>query len=356
MAHHVDALLEQLCVPPESSSEPERGELWDALRSAGLGGKQFRPALVLTAHSALDGQEHHAALRVAAAVELLHTALLAHDDVIDDDAVRRSRPNISGTYAADARRHGLPEEAAHRYGDTAGILAGDLALVRAVRTVATCGAPTPVIAALLDQFDRTMDASAAGELADVRLGLGLSGNPVTMAEALEVAEQKTAAYSFRFPLRAGALLAGASDPILARLDEVARLLGIGFQLVDDLLGVFGDAALTGKSTLSDLREGKGTALIAAAAKTPHWDALRPLLGDPLLDEAGAEQARALLTSGGARAATESIARQHLAEAMELAAPLPRDLHRALTVLCHDILVRIPAPARAPQPTPTGERS
>src|SRR4051812_46590136 len=179
------------------------------------GGKRFRPALVTAAHGALGGTRPAAAAEVGAAVELLHTAFVIHDDVIDGDEMRRGRLNVSGTFHAQALTDGADPEDAAAYGRTAGILAGDLALAAAVRAVATCGAPRDVVDRLLDLFDAALHTTAAGELADVRLSLGLE--TCSLEECLAMEEQKTSAYSFSLPLQAGALLAGAGEATVTGL-------------------------------------------------------------------------------------------------------------------------------------------
>lgn len=303
------------------------GQLWDALADATEGGKRFRPALVIATHDALAGTEPEAAAAVGAALELLHTAFVVHDDVIDGDDVRRGAPNVTGTFAARARTAGVGQSAARRYGDAAGILAGDLALVAAVRRVARCGAAEPVVEVLLELLEDTVHATAAGELADVRLGLRGSGPPATLDEALLVAELKTAVYSFQLPLQAGSVLAGAPAGLTEALARIGRTMGIGFQLLDDLLGVFGHESRTGKSALTDLREGKHTALLAHARSTPAWADLSPLVGDPHLAEPDAGRARDLLEGCGARARTQELADRYLDEALAEAArpPVPAPL-------------------------------
>ncbi|GAA1128268.1 polyprenyl synthetase family protein [Citricoccus alkalitolerans] len=313
-------------------------ELWEALSLATGDGKRFRPGLAVATHDALGGTSAASVARVGAALELLHTAFVVHDDVIDGDDVRRGRPNVSGTFAAAAREHGADQPTARHYGDAAGILAGDLALVSAVRLVARCQAPAPLVEELLDLLEDTVHATATGELADVRLGLHLTGRPVTLGEALRVAEQKTAVYSFQLPLQAGAILAGAPAEVTAALAHLGRLVGIGFQLLDDLLGVFGDETRTGKSALTDLREGKHTALLAHARTTPAWADLRGLVGDPDLDHRDAGRARGLLEDCGARSTVQELADHHLEEALAAAArePIPAALAAVLTELVGEI--------------------
>jgi geranylgeranyl diphosphate synthase type II len=285
--------------------------LWEALAAATEGGKRFRPALVVATHDALGGQSPDAAAEVGAAVELLHTAFVIHDDVIDDDHVRRGRPNVSGTFRALAGIDGASPDVAAGYGLTAAILAGDLALTAAIRAVATSGAPAPVTERLLDLFDTALHRTAAGELADVRHSLDLA--PATLAQSLEMEAQKTSAYSFTLPLQAGAVLAGADASTTARLGDVGRAMGIAFQLADDLIGVFGDPARSGKSATCDLRTRKQTPLLVHARTTSAWEQLRGYLGRDLRDEE-LDEARALLVAAGSRRFVEELAQQHLAQA------------------------------------------
>lgn len=312
-----------------AATDPEHARLWAGLVAAAEGGKRFRPALLMSAHDTLGGSCPEVAVEVAAAVELLHTAFVIHDDVIDGDDVRRGRPNVSGTFSAAALAAGASPQAARGLGTTAGILAGDLALAAAIRAVATCGAPRPVTHRLLDLFDGALHATAAGELADVRLSLGLAEVP--LSESLAMEELKTGAYSFALPLQAGALLADADDHVVGRLGEAGRLLGIAFQLVDDLVGVFGDPALTGKSVTNDLLTGKQTPLLVHARSTSEWPSIEGYVGRELT---GGElhEVRALLTSSGSRGFVEQLAEGHLAVARGIVGELglPEDLLPSVT--------------------------
>ncbi|GAA1919474.1 polyprenyl synthetase family protein [Nocardioides hwasunensis] len=294
--------------------DPDHAVLWDALCAATEGGKRFRPALVVTTHDALGGTSPDAAAVVGAAVELLHTAFVIHDDVIDGDDVRRGRPNVSGTFGDRARAADADSREASDYGRTAAILAGDLALSTAVRAVATSGPPPDVVRRLLDLFDEALHTTAAGELADVRLSLDLA--PVSLEESLAMAEQKTSAYSFSLPLRAGAVLAGADERTTDLLAEAGRALGVAFQLTDDLVGVFGDPRESGKSTTSDLRSRKQTPLLVHARSTAAWERIRRHVGRDL-DDAELREVRELLTESGSRHFVEGLAEQRLAAAHEI---------------------------------------
>ncbi len=290
-------------------------DLWTALRRASDGGKRLRPRLVQAGAAACGGADADHSATIGAAVELLHTAFVIHDDVIDGDQTRRGLPNISGSFAHDGARVGAAPDVARRYGEAAALLAGDLALAGTVQLVAGCGAPTERVARLLALLDDALLDSAAGELADVRATLDDS---LPVAEVLRTEELKTAAYSFSLPLQAGAVLAGASEEVVTEVGEIGRLLGIAYQLRDDLGGMFGDETSTGKNPLSDLREGKRTALLAHAAATDAWDQVRPHVGDPDVDTAALARVRRLLIECGARTSVEQLADQHERAARERA--------------------------------------
>ncbi|NYE38427.1 geranylgeranyl diphosphate synthase type II [Nocardioides cavernae] len=291
--------------------DPHHALLWESLGRAAEGGKRFRPALLLATHDALGGTAPGAAAEVGAAIELLHTAFVIHDDVIDGDHVRRGRPNVSGTFGALARIDGAGPDAAVGYGLTAGVLAGDLAIAAAVRAVATCGAAPDVVERLLDLFDAALHATAAGELADVRLALGVSH--ASLAQSLEMEALKTGAYSFSLPLQAGAVLAGADAATVERLGRAGRAMGVAFQLADDLIGVFGDPTHSGKSVTCDLRTGKQTPLMVHARSTTAWLRISSFLGRELgTDEL--DEVRGLLVASGSRGFVEDLADRYLEEA------------------------------------------
>ncbi|GAB2877015.1 polyprenyl synthetase family protein [Nocardioides pacificus] len=303
--------------------------LWTALADATRGGKRFRPALVAAVHDCLvpdaDEEARAAVAAVGAAVELLHTAFVIHDDVIDGDDTRRGRPSVPGRFIGDIRERGAEPRAARGYAVAGALLTGDLALAAAIRTVATCPAPPEVIRALLDLFDHALHVSAVGELADVRMSLDLGrADPSlgpSLGEVLTMEEHKTAVYSFELPMQAGAVLAGADPATVTGLGQVGRQLGVAFQLLDDLLGVFGDPARTGKSALGDLREGKRTPLIVHARTTTTWPEIAAHLGDPALSEQQADVVRRALEAGGSRAFIEQLAQGYLEAAVAQAAEL-----------------------------------
>ncbi|MFF2052198.1 polyprenyl synthetase family protein [Leifsonia sp. NPDC058194] len=288
--------------------------LWTSARAASDGGKRMRPRFVLSTVAALGGDIDAAAIDTATAFELLHTAFLLHDDVIDGDTVRRGRPNLSGEFAADATAHGVARGPARLWGESASILAGDLLLHAATALVGRLDVRAPVRERLLDVLDHSVVVTAAGELADVGLAVGLT--PLSLPEVLGMTERKTAAYSVAGPILAGAVLAGADDALLSVLAEYGRLVGIAFQLGDDLLGVYGDQQRTGKSVVSDLREGKKTTLIAFARSTDEWPQIEARLGREDLGPSDAAELAAALEACGARRFVERLVADQVEQAVE----------------------------------------
>jgi geranylgeranyl diphosphate synthase type II len=308
--------------------------LWEAARDAASGGKRVRPRLVLSVHRAYVGDDAEAAVATAAAFEVLHTAFLMHDDVIDHDDVRRGLPNVTGRFAAEARAQGAGTGRAREYGEASAILAGDLLISAAHRMIAALDLPVARREALLDVVDECVFLAAAGEHADVRFALGAAP---TATEILAMIENKTACYSFSAPLRAGAILAGATHDEIAVLGEIGRDLGVAFQLRDDVLGVYGEHARTGKSTLGDLREGKETLLIAYARADASWPSVADRFGRADLDEAGAEALRQAIAASGARDRVEALVAERCRSAVESIerAALPTALAQELTTIARE---------------------
>lgn len=279
-------------------------ELWAAVRRSSEGGKRFRPALVVNAYHTLGGKSDEDVVVVATAFELLHTAFLLHDDVIDGDTVRRGRPNLLGAFAAHASERGVSPAAAATWGQASAILAGDLLIHAAQAQIARLNISGQSRAALLDLLEECMFVTAAGELADVAFSTTVE-LPV-LSEVLSMTQWKTAHYSFQAPLRAGAILAEANDETLAALGDYGHHIGIAFQLRDDILGVFGTEDATGKSTTSDLREGKVTALMCYGLQRDDTDELRRILARQHVTDPDAHRAREILETGGARAFIENL--------------------------------------------------
>ncbi|MDT0567054.1 polyprenyl synthetase family protein [Streptomyces sp. DSM 3412] len=256
--------------------------------------KGVRPALALLACRAV-GADPYVARAAAVAVELVHNASLLHDDVIDQDPLRRGRPAL---WAAK----GVP----------VAILAGDALFFAAVQTLAEApdaGRTVPVLLA-------AVQALIEGEYLDTLME---SGTDVSEDQAAAVAAGKTGAL-LACACELGAIAGGATEGRAQLLHGFGRRLGIAYQCVDDVLGIWGEELLTGKPALSDLRTRKVTVPVAAAmaGHTPQVRSLRALYSanGPMGEEDYA-RARALIEQTGAREATLRRARRHTADALHL---------------------------------------
>lgn len=313
--------------------------LWTAIQSATAGGKRFRPRLVCAAHDALGGVRPEDAAIVGASFELLHTALIVHDDVIDRDHVRRGIPNISGAYRDAALAAGASTVVADHAGLSAAVIAGDLALAGAHRIIDRTSLGAPVRHRIHRLIDEAVFTAAAGELADVEFALG--GIEPDLDDILAMERLKTAVYSFETPLAAGAELADASEHEIAALRSFGREVGIAYQVVDDILGVFGVEEQTGKTVLGDLREGKRTVLIAAAAAADQqWLDSSVGFGDPELDDAGAERIREHLRRCGALDVARDLAVSHADRGMDAIRDLPAAVRESLEPVAASVLRRV----------------
>jgi geranylgeranyl diphosphate synthase type I len=279
---------------------PAFGALGDAITRAAHGGKRLRPALVTASFDAFraDDANASAALSVAAAFELLHTAFVVHDDVIDHDIVRRGVPNIGGEFRLRGQDGGADAEGAALLGDAAAILAGDILLHEAFRLVAMAHTDDATRDRLLALLDDAVLVSAAGELADVENSV-TSNHPSRIA-TLDTAFNKTAVYSFRAPLQAGAVLGDADVFALRVLGEAGGNLGLAFQLVDDLIGAFGTTTQTGRDTGPDLREAKRTPLVALAREAGAAPRVDEALALARTGPVAVREAQVVLEASGAR--------------------------------------------------------
>lgn len=318
--------------------------LVDAIERATSGGKRFRPALVIASFETLGGRVDAvpALYPVAAAFELLHSAFVVHDDIIDHDTERRGIPNVAGEFRARARARGADAAGTALLGDAAGILAGDLLLHEATRSVALADADSTVRADLLALVDDAVLVSVAGELADVENAVSAGAGPDPDAILLATSN-KTAVYSFSAPLEAGAILAGAPTASRRALHRFGERLGLAYQLVDDLIGAFGSADIAGRREGGDLHEAKQTPLIALARESEHWPEVAGALAEAHTGPVAIRVAQRALAASGARARMESLVLETLDSARDVVAAslLPSPAAAMLLELVDAVQERIP---------------
>ena len=311
----------------------------DEVCALAAGGKRLRPAFAYwgwrgaRASAPVAAEDDAAVLRAVAALEFVHASALVHDDVMDGAQTRRGRP---ATHIGFANRHAGDDldGDGEMFGTGSAILVGDLALVWSDELLRCSGISVTALIRARAVWDTMRTEVTAGQYLDLlRAAGGLPGPD----GALTVARYKSAGYTVQRPLQLGAAIAGAGSDVVEAYTAIGLPLGEAFQLRDDVLGVFGDPAVTGKSVDDDLREGKQTLLIALAEERTGASGRRLL--DDVLGSATAgpdefDAVRRLLEDTGARARVEKriTERTAVARAAIAAAPIADDARGALDAL------------------------
>ena len=297
-----------------SSVDPDLAEPFVALRDLVLaGGKRLRPAFCQWAFVGAGGDPDDPVVTDAgAALELLHTFALIHDDIMDGSATRRGTDTIHVAFEARHALDGWRGEG-RRFGEGVGILAGDLAFVYADQMLRD--APPDAV----DVFTELRVEVNVGQYLDL---LGTARGRVSEGSARRISRFKSGKYTIERPLHLGAALAGQLCELAAPLSAYGLPLGEAFQLRDDLLGVYGDASVTGKPVGEDLREGKPTVLYALAAERADAAAAAVLerYGAPDLTDEELVALQDVLTDTGAVNRVESAIAALVAQAVAALEP------------------------------------
>ncbi len=273
--------------------------------AAAAHGKRLRPLLCLLSCEASGGDWHHA-LPAAAALELVHNFSLIHDDIEDNSPIRRGRPTVWNVWGL---AHGI------NVGDTMLVVAR-----QALAKLSELSIPASTVLAAMDILDHTLSQLCQGQYLDIAYEGQLD---VSEGAYLEMIGAKTAAL-FAASTELGALLGAAGDCI-AHYREFGWHLGMAFQMVDDILGIWGDPDMTGKPAASDIRSRKMTLpVIYALADTAHGKELAELYQKEGLSDGQISHAASLLERVAAREYVQQRAAQYKAGALEaLSTAAPR---------------------------------
>ncbi|MFE5844448.1 polyprenyl synthetase family protein [Streptomyces niveus] len=303
--------------------------LTDVLTSVTARGKRLRSAFCYWGWRAAGRPDSDAMVRAAASMELVHAAAVVHDDIIDDSALRHGLPTAQ-VALRDAFPAGSRPKARAR---SLAMLAGDLLMAWAGQMFAGCGLPAAYLGQVRGLWAVLARELIAGEALEVLYPEGESD----VQRSLKVIRYKTAKYTVEHPLHIGAGLAGA-DPLLREVfSDYGLPLGEAFQLRDDLIGLFGEPATTGKSNTDDISAARPTALIALARQsaTPaERRELKALLGRRALTAPQLGQVRAVVERTGARDRVEEMIGERVRVAVGAlgGAGIPDLAHHSLTQL------------------------
>ena len=320
----------------DPSAEPLFAELERVIHA---GGKRLRPLFCCLGHIAAGAEIGEEAIRAAAALELLHTFAIVHDDVMDRSPTRRGSSSSWKHLADEHRRTGYPGDP-DAYGDAAAVLAGDMALVLADRALLDSGFPTERLTPALRRYDRMRVEVVAGQYLDV---LAAHRGSASEQEARRIAVLKSGGYTVEAPLQIGAILGGGTEDLLECLARYGVALGEAFQLRDDVLGTFGDPDVTGKDRDSDLLEGKRTVLLAKALSAASGEDRRVLerVGGVDLAPEELDRIRKVVEATGALEATLALIDELADEAKRalLAPPVPQRAEGLLSEMADVVVVR-----------------
>ncbi len=276
------------------------------------GGKRIRPAMVyygfLLGGGVIDEKNKKDILYASMAIELIHSFLLIHDDIIDRDAKRHGVDTIHEYYKKVAKKI-FPKTDPDHFGNSMAIIAGDLAASMANEILFDSNFLPEVILKALKQLQKVVYTTIPGEMLDVVME---ARGRTTEDEILKMHEGKTAFYTFEGPLHLGIILANnGSDKLLKDVSEYSLATGKAFQIRDDVLGIFGDEKKLGKPVGSDIIEKKQTLLLIKALENGNREQkkiIKKLFGkkDLSLDEL--ELFRKVIVETGALAYSENLAK------------------------------------------------
>ena len=339
----VDAFLTSLFTQLTEDARrisPHYETLWqDIQKLYNAGGKRLRSYMTFLTYQAYSDNSYESILPAAAAQELMHMAMLIHDDIIDRDDVRYGVKNIASEFM-DHYQELLSQESDRRhYANSAAILAGDLLISQSYVLIGETEADPAAVLASQKLLSKAVFQVAGGELLDTEAAF----RGADSADPLTIAEQKTASYSFVSPFLMGAVLAGVDQTQQDILQNLGEQLGIAYQLQDDLLGVFGDESNTGKSSSGDLKEGKRTLLLSEfykLASETQRQQFNAHFGNHQATNEEIAAMKSLLVESGAKASSETLMTAYQDHAYALVDALEiQQLHRNAFIALIDFCVR-----------------
>lgn len=262
------------------------------------GGKRIRPVLFLYGFKCIKDGNEKEVLEASISIELLQSFLLIHDDIMDEDELRRGKPSFWKTYE-DIHKERFHSRDPRRFGNNVALLAGDLCFVYASCAIASTKFDPKLKAEAIKALNNMTENTAFGQILDA---FSEEQNDVCEEDIMLVHSLKTSRYTIEGPLHMGAILAGAKEKDLKTFSDYGIPLGQAFQLQDDMLGMFGDEEKLGKPIGSDLKEGKRTLLICEALKRgseEQKEKILSALGNRNITEEQIEEVRKIVVDTGA---------------------------------------------------------
>jgi geranylgeranyl diphosphate synthase type I len=278
------------------------------------GGKRIRGALTMASYKMLGGTNDEVALQAARAVEMLHAYILMVDDIQDRSETRRGGPTGHIILKKYHEQHHLKDDALH-FGESIAMNGFLFGSHRALLVLADLDVDPEYRIAAIKNVHKHFISTAHGQSLDIFNEVTESADEDAVNNVLL---WKTAFYTFANPLQLGAILAGATSKDLVKLEEYSMHAGRVFQITDDIIGIFGEEASSGKSPLDDIKEGKRTILTVKALETankPDAYFLRQMLGNKQLTQTEFQRCKEIIEGSGALAYAQNHAKDSVVEAL-----------------------------------------
>ncbi len=278
------------------------------------GGKRIRPTLVYYGYLASGGKDDEKIIEASMAIELLHSFLLIHDDIIDRDARRHGVATVHERYKKIGQKI-APKKDNNHFGNSMALIVGDIASSMANEIMFNAKFSPQTIIQALDKLQKIVYVTIPGEMLDVVME---NRGYATEEEILRMFEGKTSRYTFEGPLHLGNILAGGSQDMRDDFSQYALPLGKAFQIRDDILGVFGDEKKIGKPVGSDIIEGKQTILLIKALENGNKEQRKMLkycLGNKELTKKEIVEFRNIIEITGSLEYCKNLAKKLVAKAL-----------------------------------------
>lgn len=266
------------------------------------GGKRLRAFLVILGYNLCCHDIDDDILTASLSYELFQNGILMHDDIIDQSELRRNKPSV---YA--------------QFGTPVAVCLGDTGIVAAYDAILLSNFRDDYKLKALANQSRIFKLTVTGQFKDIELS---GSGECSLDEIITMYELKTSWYTFIGALQLGIILGGGSDSLLAEARELGRLIGIAFQIKDDIIGVYGKTEITGKSSVSDIEEGKNTVLTSYFRELASPDMLKEfneLYGKKNCTEKDCARIRDLLDQSNAHAMTQELYMKYIDDALKVLA-------------------------------------
>jgi geranylgeranyl diphosphate synthase type I len=296
-------------------------------------GKRLRPILGIMAYRGMGGRDIESMIRVSRSFELLHNSELIHDDIIDKSDIRRGRPTFHKAMEEWMRKNGYAKPAEDA--TSISILAGDYFIFMTIRSVIESNFPDDVKNEIIKIICTTAEKTIRGQILDIEF----ANKDIREKDYLRVVELKTAIF-FEGIIKVATVASGCDKKVGYNLAKFAKNLGYAFQIKDDIIGLFGNESVIGKSVKSDVEEGKRTILMIKAKEmgsSTIRDTINGLLGKRKITDAELIKIRKAVMDSGALNYARKMMDRYLKESNKLLENIKGNIYMDTYVFLNNLM-------------------